>query len=111
MVRPLLRCHLLLLRRRHRRLPDLRDLRNRTVSLQAAIDGALPELRRAAEARMLSTCTVRHLTGSTTQNESTGEEVSEGDVVYTGPVRQGQSDRESVVEGERVSVRVDLGSR
>src|SRR3546814_18243974 len=77
MVRPLLRCHLLLLRRRHRRLPDLRDLRNRTVSLQAAIDGALPELRREAEARMLSTCTVRHLTGRPPQKESTGEAVPE----------------------------------
>ena len=72
------------------------------MSLQAAIDGALPELRREAEARMTSTCTVRRITTRTTQNESTGEEVPVWDVVYTGRFRLGTSTGNSPTRTEAV---------
>lgn len=53
------------------------------MTLQAAIEVALPDLRREAEARMTSTATVRRMTNRTAQNEQTGEEVPVWEVVYT----------------------------
>lgn len=64
---------------------------------------ALPQLRAEAEARMLSTCTVRRMTGRTTQNESTGEEVPVWDVIYTGPMRLGTSSGNSPTRTETIS--------
>lgn len=52
---------------------------------------------------MLSTCAVRRMTGRTTQNESTGEEVPVWDVVYTGPFRLGTSTGNSPTRTEDVS--------
>lgn len=58
------------------------------MSLQAAIDRVLPELRSQATARMKSTATVYRITGRTAQNETTGEEVPEWEAVLTGsPLR------------------------
>ena len=57
------------------------------MSLQAAIDAALPELRAEARARMTSTATVRRKTGLMTQDESTGLEVPEWAAVYAGTMR------------------------
>lgn len=67
------------------------------------IGGTLARGRRAAEARMLSTCTVRRMTGRTGQNESTGEEVPEWDVIYTGPFRLGTSTGNNITRTEDVS--------
>lgn len=67
------------------------------------IGGTLARGRRAAEARMLSTCTVRRMTGRTTQNESTGEEVPVWDVIYTGPMRLGTSTGNNITRTETIS--------
>lgn len=50
---------------------------------------ALPELRAQAESRMTSTVTVRHKTGRTVQDETSGREVPEWVDVYTGRFRLG----------------------
>lgn len=73
------------------------------MSLQDAINDELPFLRQQAEARMLSTCTVRRMTGRTTQNESTGEEVPVWDVIYAGPMRLGTSTGNSPTRTETIS--------
>lgn len=65
------------------------------MTLQSAIEAELPFLRAEALARMKSTATVRRITDRTTQNEETGEEVPEWDVVYTGPFRLGGANRGS----------------
>lgn len=57
------------------------------MTLQTAIESALPGLRAEALARMTSTCTVRRTTGRTTQDEATGEEVPEWADAYSGPFR------------------------
>jgi hypothetical protein len=44
------------------------------VSINAAVEQALPLLRAEAEARMTSRVTIRRKTGRSTQNESTGRE-------------------------------------
>lgn len=44
------------------------------MTLQAAIDDELPFLRAEAEARMLSTATVRRMTSRDTQDEGTGQQ-------------------------------------
>lgn len=57
------------------------------MSLQAGIDSVLPELRREAEARMLSAAAVLRKTGRKVQDESTGLEVPEWATVHIGPMR------------------------
>lgn len=52
---------------------------------------------------MSSTCTVRRMTGRTGQDESTGEEVPEWDVIYAGPFRLGTSTGNSPTRTEDVS--------
>lgn len=83
------------------------------MSLQAAIDATLPRLRAEAEARMQSTATVRRKTGSTVQNETTGEEAPEWGAVYTGlPFRLvgGRSHSVTIggVEFEEATARGDM---
>jgi hypothetical protein len=74
------------------------------MTLQSAIDAELPFLRAEAEARMLSTVTVRRKTGLTVQNETTGEEAPEWEAVYTGlPFR---SDGASSSDGGSRSVTI-----
>lgn len=64
------------------------------MTLQSAIDAALPELRREAVARMLSTCTVMRKTAGTDQDESTGEVVPVWAAVYVdAPFRLAGSER------------------
>lgn len=55
--------------------------------LAEAIAAALPELRAAAKARMTSTVVIRRLTGKQIQDETTGLQVPEWAIVYTGPFR------------------------
>lgn len=55
------------------------------------IDRVLRAGEFAAEARMLSTCTVRRMTGRDVQDEDTGLEVPEWETVYTGRMRLGGS--------------------
>lgn len=57
------------------------------MTLNAAIEAALPTLRAEALGRMTSTCTVRRKTGNMAQDETTGLEVPEWGDVYTGPFR------------------------
>lgn len=53
------------------------------MSLQSAIEQALPTLRAEAEARMTSRATVRRKTGNMVQDEDTGREVPEWAVIHT----------------------------
>lgn len=70
------------------------------MSLQAAIDAALPELRAEALARMTSTATVHRRTGVMVQDEDTGLEVPEWTTVYTGPFRlKGKGSRTVTIAG------------
>lgn len=58
------------------------------------VDFATAEGRRAAEARMTSRANIWRTTGRTTQNEETGEEVPEWEIVHAAiPFRLGGSDR------------------
>lgn len=59
--------------------------------------------RRAAESRMLSTCTVRRRTSLTIQDEATGEEVPVWAVVYTGPFRLGGSRNAATTRAEDIA--------
>lgn len=64
------------------------------MSLQAGIEAELPLLRAEAEARMVSTVTIRRKTGLTAQNETTGLKDPIWDEVYTDhPFRLGGADR------------------
>lgn len=57
---------------------------------------ALPQLRAEAEARMTSRANIWRTTGRTIQNEETGEEVPEWEIVHADiPFRLGGSDRGS----------------
>lgn len=55
--------------------------------LQDRLAGRLARGRAMAEARMVSTCTVRRQTGEMDQDESDGFEVPVWAVVYEGPMR------------------------
>lgn len=65
------------------------------MTLNAAIEQALPQLRSEALARMTSTATVRRITSRTTQDETTGRKVPVWEVVYTGPFRLGGANQGS----------------
>lgn len=83
------------------------------MTLQSAIDAELPNLRREAEARMLSRCTVHRKTGDTT-TDADGWEVPEWAAVYTnlrlrlGGTPQGGAGFRRVTVGD---VEVDLAVR
>lgn len=53
------------------------------MTLQSAIEHALPGLRAEAQAQMTSRATVRRKTGATVQNEDTGREVPVWEVVHS----------------------------
>lgn len=62
------------------------------MTVQSAIAAELPFLRAEAEARMVSTVTVRRQTGRSAQNETTGKEAPVWDDVHTAiPFRLGGS--------------------
>lgn len=57
------------------------------AGLPERLAGRLARGRAMAEARMLSECTIRHKTGKTAQNETTGRVEPIWAVVYTGKCR------------------------
>jgi hypothetical protein len=59
--------------------------------------------RRAAEALMVDTCTIRVRTGATTQSETTGQVTRTASTVYAGPcrVQQAQAQPQQHDAGER----------
>ena len=76
------------------------------------LDG-LPEMRAMAESRMTSTATIRRKTGRMVQDDVSGREVPEWEVVYNGPFRlsgatRGPSLSRTVTVG---SVEITLGMR
>ncbi len=87
------------------------------MTLQPAIDGALPFLRGEALARMTSRVTIRRKTGSTTWNQALGTETPEwltvgADVPFRlGGVPRGASTTRTVtVAGTEVEVPVRYGN-
>lgn len=64
---------------------------------------ALPQLRAEAEARMLSTCVVRRMTGRAVQNEDTGLETPTWTAVYTGRMRLGGSRNAATTRTESIA--------
>lgn len=77
------------------------------MTLHAAIEAELPFLRAEAEARMLSTVTIRRKSGAWTQDEDTGEEIPIWADVYTDlPFRLA-----GAYHGDAVTRRVTIGGQ
>lgn len=70
------------------------------MSIELIVAAAQADGAALAEARMTSTATVHRRTGRQAQNEDTGEEFPEWEVVYTGPFRlKGKGSRTVTIAG------------